>query len=90
MLTFDTVRSIDATADGLEFEDERLELRRLATLVSCVVSAQAAMQRSIAAFGNSERGTYGAGYADGATLANDMILIVNDALAAYVDTQVTL
>jgi hypothetical protein len=90
MLTYDTVAQLDTLADGLEFEDERLELRRLATLVSCVVSAQAAMQRSIASFGNSERGTYGAGYADGATLANDMILIVNDALAAYVDTQVKL
>lgn len=88
MLTYDTVRSIDATADGLEFEDERLELRRLATLVSTVVSVQEAMQRSLASWANAERGTYGAGYGDGVTLANDLILVVNDALAAYVDTQV--
>jgi hypothetical protein len=88
MLTFDTVRSIDATADGLEFEDERLELRRLATLVSTVVSAKQAFARHSAAWADAERGTYGAGYGDGLDLANDMILIVNDALAAYVDTQV--
>lgn len=88
MLTYDTVRTIDETADGLEYEDERLELRRLATLVSTVVSAQDAMQRSMASWANSERGTYGAGYGDGVTLANDLILIVNDALAAYVVTQV--
>ena len=88
MLTYDTVRSIDALADGLEFEDERLEFRRLATLVSCTVSARDAMQRTMQTWGDSERGTYGAGYADGATLADDLIKVIEEALAAYVSTQV--
>jgi hypothetical protein len=88
MLTYDTVRSIDAIADGLEFEDERLELRRLATVVSTVVSAQDAMQRSMQTWGDSERGTYGAGYADGATLALDLIKVIEEMLAAYVALQV--
>jgi len=87
MLTYDTVTQLDAIAETLP-ANENLALRRLATLVSTVVSAQDAMQRSMQTWGDSERGTYGAGYADGATLANDMILVVNDALAAYVALQV--
>ena len=88
MLTYDTVRTLDAIADGLQFEDERLPVRRLATLVSTVVSVQEATQRSLASWANAERGTYGAGYGDGVTFARDLVLLVNDALAAYVDTQV--
>jgi len=88
MLTYDTVRSIDAIADGLEFEDERLELRRLATLVSCVVSAAEAFSRHSATWADAERGTYGAGYGDGLDLAADLLHVVSDALHNYVDTQV--
>jgi hypothetical protein len=84
MLTYDTVRQLDAVAETLPSYEEQYAVRRLATLVSCTVSARDAMQRSMQTWGDSERGTYGAGYADGVTLADDLIKVIEEALAAYV------
>ncbi len=90
MLTYDTVRSIDAVADTRPTYEEQYAVRRLATLVSCTVSARDAMQRTVQTWGDSERGTYGAGYADGVTLADGLSKVIEEALAAYVGTQVKL
>ena len=88
MLTYDTVTQLDTVAETLSTHEERFAMTRLATAVSTVVSARNAMQRALDTFGSAERGTYSAGYADGAQLADDMIKVVEEALAAYIDTQV--
>jgi hypothetical protein len=88
MLTYDTVTQLDTLADTLPSYEGHYATRRLATLVSCTVSGKAAMQRALDAFGDAERGTYSAGYADGAQLALDMIKVIEEALATYIGTQV--
>ena len=88
MLTYDTVTKLDAIAETLPDYQQTYAVRRLATLVSCTVSARDAMQRTVQTWGDSERGTYGAGYADGVTLADDLIKVIEEAVSAYIDTQV--
>lgn len=90
MLTYDTVVRLDRIADAQPTHKEHFALTRLATVVSTVVSAREAMQRGIETTADAEFNTYTAGRGDGYQLAADLIKVVEDALAAYIDTQVIL
>lgn len=89
MLTFDTVRTLDRHAATLDAE-QNLEITRLATTISAVVSAKQAFARHSATWADAERGTYGAGYGDGIDLAADLLRVIEEALHNYATTRVSL